>query len=111
MIQIWIFGGCFPMSGATIPVIPPNSILISYRIALREEPTSENGSSPAGEMASLMSRGFGVATNVDTLVSGVSGRIFFTTERIKPFTRSEGRSMCSLLTSSLPSFSVDRTVT
>jgi hypothetical protein len=67
-------------------------ILISSRIALRWEPTKEKGSSPRGEIASFTSRGLGVATIIDTFVSGVSGRMFFTIERIMPLYTSGGRS-------------------
>jgi hypothetical protein len=48
------------MIGATIPLMPPISTLMTYRVALSTEPPTENESSPSGEIAGFTSRGFGV---------------------------------------------------
>jgi hypothetical protein len=87
-----------------------SSIFHWERIALRGEPATEKGSSSWGEIATLTSRGLGIATTMDTSVSASQARTFFAIKRIKPLTRSGGRSKCSLLTSCWPSSPVERTV-
>jgi hypothetical protein len=62
----------------------------------------ENGSLPSGTMASLTSRGFGVVTNMDTVVRGTFGWIFFISVKIMPLEMSDGSSSCSVKTSFLP---------
>src|ERR1039458_2603868 len=65
-IQTDVSGGCLPRSGAIKPVRPPSSTLTLKRPALCEAPPTVNEPSPAGVITSFTSRGFGVATSIDT---------------------------------------------
>ena len=98
-------GGCFPTSGATIPVRPPSSTLTLKRFAARFESALKIATLSPGVMTSFTSLGSGVAASIDTVVLGVSDPMFLIRVVKIPLAISTGSTSFMVAVFSLP-FSV-----